>query len=85
MDIVDLMISDQVINIADLQGLPVTVQKDPEQLIDALGKAGKLSEMQQSRYKAIAYDYPVRTDEEMAKTTPSNPDTNEIPEVRLSL
>jgi type IV pilus assembly protein PilB len=74
MDIVDLMISDQVINIADLQGLPVTVQKDPEQLIDALGKAGKLSEMQQSRYKAIAYDYPVRTDEEMSRTTPHQVD-----------
>ncbi len=70
MDIVDLMISDQVITIGDLQNLPVTVQKDPDALIETLGKSGKLSNMQQARYRAIAYDYPVRTDEEMLQTTP---------------
>ena len=70
MDIVDLMISDKVITIADLQNLPVSVQKDPEGLIEALGKSGKLSNTQQSRYKAIAFDYPIRSDEDMAKVTP---------------
>ncbi len=70
MDIIDLMISDQIISIGDLQNLPVTVQKDPDALIEALGKAGKLSNAQQSRYRAIAYDYPIRSDEEMAKLTP---------------
>ena len=70
MDIVDLMISDQIITIGDLQGLPVTVQKDPDALIEALGKAGKLSEAQQSRYRAIAYDFPIKRDEDMAAITP---------------
>lgn len=70
MDIVDLMITDQVITIGDLQNLPVTVQKDPDALIEALGKAGKLSSSQQARYRAIAYDFPIRNDEEMAKITP---------------
>lgn len=70
MDIVDLMISDQVITIGDLQSLPVTVQKDPDALIESLGKAGKLSNSQQLRYRAIAYDYAVRSDEEMMQITP---------------
>jgi type IV pilus assembly protein PilB len=64
------MISDQVITIGDLQNLPVTVQKDPELLIETLGKAGKLTNTQQSRYKAIAYDFPIRNDEEMMQITP---------------
>lgn len=70
MDIVDLMIADHVISVSDLHNLPVTVQKDPEALIEALGKAGKLSATQQTRYKAVAYDFPVKNDEEMAKVTP---------------
>lgn len=70
MDIVDLMIADHVIGVSDLHNLPVTVQKDPEALIEALGKSGKLSANQQSRYKAIAYDFPVKNDDEMAKLTP---------------
>lgn len=70
MDIVDLMISDQVISIGDLQNLPVTVQKDPDSLIESLGRAGKLSETQQSRYRAIAYDFPIRNDEDMINMTP---------------
>lgn len=70
MDIVDLMISDQIITIGDLQGLPVTVQKDPDSLIEALGKAGKLSEAQQARYRAIAYDFPIKRDDEMSAVTP---------------
>ena len=70
MDIVDLMISDQIISIGDLQSLPVTVQKDPDALIEALGKAGKLTDAQQSRYRAIAYDFPVRNDEDMMQITP---------------
>ncbi len=70
MDIVDLMISDQIINIGDLQNLPVTVQKDPDALIEALGKSGKLTNEQQSRYRAIAYDFPMRADEDMARITP---------------
>lgn len=70
MDIVDLMISDQIITIGDLQSLPVTVQKDPNALIETLGKAGKLTETQQSRYKALAYDFPLRSDEEMMQITP---------------
>ncbi|MDD9920052.1 MAG: ATPase, T2SS/T4P/T4SS family [Alphaproteobacteria bacterium] len=74
MDIVDLMISDKVITIADLQNLPVSVQKDPETLIEALGKAGKLSNSQQSRYKAIAFDFPIRSDEDMTRVTPHQVD-----------
>lgn len=70
MDIVDLMIADHVIGVSDLHNLPVTVQKDPEALIEALGKAGKLSANQQARYKAVAYDFPVKNDDEMAKLTP---------------
>ncbi|HEX2859498.1 MAG TPA: ATPase, T2SS/T4P/T4SS family [Alphaproteobacteria bacterium] len=70
MDIVDLMIADHVIGISDLHNLPVVVQKDADALIEALGKAGKLSATQQGRYKAIAYEYPVKNDEEMAKVTP---------------
>ncbi|MFZ2587253.1 MAG: ATPase, T2SS/T4P/T4SS family [Alphaproteobacteria bacterium] len=70
MDIVDLMIADHVIGVTDLHNLPVTVQKDPEALIEALGKAGKLTSNQQSRYKAVAYDFPVKNDDEMAKLTP---------------
>lgn len=70
MDIVDLLISDQVVTIGDLQGFPVTVQKDPDQLIEALGKAGKLSEMQQMRYRAIAYDYTIKRDDEVMAITP---------------
>lgn len=70
MDIVDLMIADHVIAVTDLHNFPVTVQKDPESLIEALGKAGKLTSSQQSRYKAIAYDFPVKNDDEMAKLTP---------------
>ncbi|MBI1309331.1 MAG: hypothetical protein GC129_05760 [Proteobacteria bacterium] len=70
MDIVDLMIADHVISVTDLHNLPVTVQKDPDALIEALGKAGKLSSTQQARYKAVAYDFPVKNDEEMAKVTP---------------
>ncbi len=70
MDIVDLMISDKVISIADLQNLPVSVQKDPESLIEALGKSGNLTHSQQTRYKAIAFDFPIRSDEDMSKITP---------------
>jgi type IV pilus assembly protein PilB len=70
MDIVDLMISDQIVTVGDLQSLPVTVQKDPNALIEVLGKSGKLTSSQQSRYRAIAYDYPIRRDEEMAQITP---------------
>ncbi|PIZ30804.1 MAG: hypothetical protein COY40_03605 [Alphaproteobacteria bacterium CG_4_10_14_0_8_um_filter_53_9] len=70
MDIIDLMIADQVIAITDLHNLPVTVQKDPEALIEVLGKAGKLSINQQARYKAVAYDFPVKNEDEMAKITP---------------
>lgn len=70
MDIVDLMISDKIVTIGDLQSLPVTVQKDPNALIEALGQAGKLSNVEQARYRAIAFDYPIRSDEEMAKITP---------------
>lgn len=70
MDIVDLMIADHVITVGDLHNLPVTVQKDPDSLIEALGKAGKLSPNQQSRYRAVAYDFPVKNDDEMAKVTP---------------
>jgi type IV pilus assembly protein PilB len=70
MDIVDLMIADRVIGLGDLHNLPVAVQKDPDALIEALGKAGKLSPSQQARYKAVAYDYPIKNDEEMAKVTP---------------
>lgn len=70
MDIVDLMIADHVISITDLHNLPVTVQKDPDSLIEALGKSGKLTPNQQSRYRAVAYDFPVKNDEEMAKLTP---------------
>jgi type IV pilus assembly protein PilB len=69
-DIVDLMITDQVVTIGDLQSFPVTVQKDPDALIEALGKAGKLSEAQQSRYRAIAYDYRIKSDEVMMAITP---------------
>lgn len=68
--IVDLMIKDQVVSLRDLQSLPVTVQKNPDALIEALAKSGKLSETQQSRYRAIAYEFPLRTAEEMAKITP---------------
>lgn len=74
MDIVDLMIADQVITVRDLQNLPVVVQKDPDALIESLGKSGKLSNAQQSRYKALAYEYPVRSDEEMLRTTPHQVD-----------
>lgn len=70
MDIVDLMISDQIVTVGDLQSLPVTVQKDPNALIEVLGKSGKLTAAQQSRYRAIAYDFPVKSDEEMAQITP---------------
>lgn len=70
MDIVDLMINDQIVTISDLQSLPVTVQKNPDALIESLGKAGKLSETQQARYRAIAYDYPIKSNEELAKITP---------------
>jgi type IV pilus assembly protein PilB len=69
-DIVDLMIADKMIGLADLHNLPVAVQKDPDALIEALGKAGKLSPNQQARYKAVAYDFPLRNDEEMARVTP---------------
>ena len=75
MDIVDLMISDQIVTIGDLQGLPVTVQKDPEALIESLAKAGKLTEAQQARYRAIAYDYVIKSDEEMANITPHKIDS----------
>jgi type IV pilus assembly protein PilB len=74
MDIVDLMIADKVITLNDLQNLPVSVQKDPEALIEALGKAGKLSNTFQARYKAIAYDFPIRSDEDMARLTPHQVD-----------
>jgi type IV pilus assembly protein PilB len=70
MDIVDRMIADHVIQVADLHNLPVTVQKDPEALIEALGKAGKLTASQQSRYKATAYDFPIKEDPDMNKVTP---------------
>lgn len=70
MDIVDLMISDQIVTVGDLQSLPVTVQKDPNALIEVLGKSGKLTFAQQSRYRALAYDYPIKRDEEMAQITP---------------
>ena len=70
MDIVDLMISDQIVTVGDLQSLPVTVQKDPNALIEVLGKSGKLTASQQSRYKAIAYDYPIKSDEDMSQITP---------------
>ena len=55
MDIVDLMISDHIVTIGDLQGFPVTVQKDPDALIEALGRAGKLSEVQQMRYLSLIH------------------------------
>lgn len=70
MDIVDRMIADHVIQVSDLNNLAVTVQKDPEALIEALGKAGKLTTSQQSRYKALAYDFPIKEDADMAKITP---------------
>ncbi len=64
------MLKDQVVSLRDLQSLPVTVQKNPDTLIESLAKAGKLSQTQQSRYRAIAYDFPLRSVEEMAKVTP---------------
>lgn len=70
MNIADLMISEKAIALSDLESLPIAIQKSAESLIEKLGQAGKLNAMQQARYKAIAYDYPVRTDEEMAQTTP---------------
>ncbi len=70
MDIVDLMISDQVIAVSDLQSLPVSVQKNPDALIEALGQSGKLTEAQQSQYRAVAYDFQVKSNEEMSKITP---------------
>lgn len=70
MDIVDLMISDQVIAVSDLQSLPVSVQKNPDALIEALGQSGKLTEAQQSRYRAVAYDFQTKSTEEMSKITP---------------
>jgi type IV pilus assembly protein PilB len=70
LDIVDLMISDHIVTIGDLQGFPVTVQKDPDALIEALGRAGKLSEVQQMRYRAIAYDHTIKADEDMMGITP---------------
>lgn len=70
MDIVDLMISDQVIAVSDLQSLPVSVQKNPDALIEALGQSGKLTEAQQSRYRAVAYEFQTKSAEEMSKLTP---------------
>ena len=70
MDIVDLMLKDQVVSLRDLQSLPVTVQKNPDTLIESLAKSGKLTETQQSRYRAIAYDFPIRSADDMTKVTP---------------
>ena len=70
MDIVDLMIKDQVVSLRDLQSLPVTVQKNADALIESLGKSGKLTETQQARYRAIAYDFSIRSAEEMGRVTP---------------
>jgi type IV pilus assembly protein PilB len=70
LNIADLMISEKAIALSDLESLPVAIQKNAESLIEKLGQAGKLNAMQQSRYKAIAYDFPVKTDEEMGQITP---------------
>ena len=69
-NIVDTMIRDQVITLRDLQSLPVTVQKNPDSLIETLAKSGKLSETQQSKYRALAYDFPIKSIEEMEKMVP---------------
>ncbi|MBA44000.1 MAG: hypothetical protein CMF62_08375 [Magnetococcales bacterium] len=69
-NIVDVMLKDQVVSLRDLQSLPVTVQKNPDTLIESLAKSGKLSETQQSRYRALAYEYPLRSAEDMARITP---------------
>ena len=69
-NIVDVMLKDQVVSLRDLQSLPVTVQKNPDTLIESLAKSGKLSETQQSRYRALAYEYPLKSAEDMARITP---------------
>lgn len=70
MNIADLMISEKAIALSDLEALPVAAQKNADALIEKLGQAGKLNAMQQARYKALAYDYPLRTDDEMGQLTP---------------
>ena len=70
MNIVDVMLKDQVVSLRDLQSLPVTVQKNPDQLIESLAKSGKLTETQQSKYKAMAYDFPVKDAGDIGRITP---------------
>ena len=70
MKFIDMMIANGDITMADLRALPVSVQKDSELLIETLGQAGKLSVSLQSKYKAVANNYDVRTDDEMQMYTP---------------
>lgn len=70
MKIIDLMVANGDITLADVRILPVNVQKDPDALIEALGQAGRLSATLQSKYKAIAYNFDVRTDDEMSMSSP---------------
>ena len=70
MDIIDVMLKDQVVSLRDLQSLPVTVQKNPDTLIESLAKSGKLSETQQSKYRALAYDYLLKDRSELERITP---------------
>ncbi|MCP4355173.1 MAG: Flp pilus assembly complex ATPase component [Proteobacteria bacterium] len=70
MKIIDLMIANGDITMSDLRSLPVSVQKDQEVLIESLGQSGKLSVTLQAKYKAVAYNFDVRTDDEMNLTTP---------------
>ena len=70
MNIVDVMLKDQVVSLRDLQSLPVTVQKNPDQLIESLAKSGKLTETQQSKYRALAYDFPIRGAGDIGRITP---------------
>lgn len=70
MKIIDLMIANGDISISDLKSLPVSVQKNSEALIESLGQAGKLSVTLQSKYRAIAYNFDTRSDDEMSMCTP---------------
>jgi len=67
---IDLMVESGDITLSDLRALPVSVQKDPELLIENLGQAGKLSASLQAKYKAIAYNFDARTDDEINTCTP---------------
>ena len=70
----DLLISDRLLAVADLEALPLPVQRDPELLLERLAQAGKLNALQQSRYRAIIHSFPLKTDEEMRQLTPHNLD-----------